>query len=161
MSSTAWSWLLTIIGTVASVGGVLFSWRAWAQAKGARKAAEEASIAVKAKDTAHEFSRLAADAKDLLTAVQERRVDRAIQSANDLAHLLKIAVERRFEFLPEDQELQSTIGQLQTVSRYLSSKGFPAEIRDTELLTRRCQGIHQAVCKAQGNLERRVEGAYQ
>lgn len=157
MSPTDWNWTLTIAGTVASVAGVGLSWGALVQAKGARKAAEAASNAVKARDTAHEFTKLAVDAKDLLTAVQEGRVDRAIQSANDLTHLLTIAIERRLEFLPDVKELQNTIDQLQSVSRYLSSKGIPSENRDIDKLTKRCQGIHQAVCKAQGNLERGVE----
>lgn len=149
---------MAIVGTIASMAGVVFSGMAWVQAKGAKQAAEEASEAVKTRDTAHEFAKLATDAKDLLTAVQERRIDRAVEGANDLAHLLKIAVERRWEFLADSQELQSTLKQLQNVSRYLSTRGFPTDARDAELLTKRCQEIHQAMCKAQGNLERRVEG---
>jgi hypothetical protein len=158
MTASAWNWLLGIVGTVASIAGVVFSWMAWVQAKGAKEAAEAASDAVKARDTAHEFTKLAVDAKELLTAVQEQRTDRAIESANDLGHLLSVALSRRTEFLPNEPELRSTIKQLQTVSSYLSSKGFPQEPDDVARLTRRCQQIHQVMCKVQGSLERTEEG---
>jgi hypothetical protein len=158
MTAGAWNWLLTIGGTIASIAGVVFSWMAWIQAKGARQAAEEASEAVRARDTAHEFTKLAVDAKELLTAIQEQRTDRAIESANDLGHLLSVALSRRTEFLPNEPELRSTIKQLQTVSSYLSSKGFPQNPDEVARLTRRCQQIHQVMCAIQGILERRVEG---
>ena len=95
MTASNWNWLLTIVGTAASVAGVVFSCMAWVQAKGAKRAAEEASRAVKARDTAHEFNQLATDARDLLAAVQAKQKDRATAVANDLTHLLSIALDVR------------------------------------------------------------------
>ena len=91
MSAGAWNWVLAIVGTVASIAGVVFSWMAWLQAKGAKQAAEEATRTVRIRETADEFQRLAADAKDLLAAVQAREKERAIESANNLGHLLMTA----------------------------------------------------------------------
>ena len=42
MTASAWNWILAIVGTLASIAGVVFSWKAWVQASGAKKAAEEA-----------------------------------------------------------------------------------------------------------------------
>src|ERR1035441_109401 len=78
MTPSDWNWLLAISGTVASVAGVVFSSMAWVQAKGAKKAAEEAARTVRIRETADEFLRLAADAKDLMAAVQAREKDKAI-----------------------------------------------------------------------------------
>jgi hypothetical protein len=161
MTSSDWNWVLTIAGTVASIAGVVFSWMAWVQAKGAKKAAKEAAHAVKSKDTAHEFAKLAADAKDLLAAVQDQRADRAIEAVNDLVHRLSVALARREEFLPRDAELKEAIKQLSAVSGYLSSRGFPSDSVEILKLTRRCQQIHQIVCGVQGNLEKSVEGVGQ
>jgi hypothetical protein len=51
MTPGTWNWLLTVAGTMASIAGVVFSWMAWIQAKGAKQAAEEASEAVR--DSGH------------------------------------------------------------------------------------------------------------
>jgi len=161
MTASAWNWVLAIAGTLASLAGLVFSWMAWVQAKGAKRAAEEASDAVRARDTTDEFTKFALDAKELLTAIQERRTDRAIESANDLGHLLSVALSRRTAFLPEEPELRSTVKQLQTVSSYLSSKGFPLDQGEIARLTRRCQEIHEVMCRIQGSLERNVEGVDQ
>lgn len=158
MTASAWNWILAIVGTVASLAGVVFSVLAWVQAKGAKKAAEEAARSVKSKETAHEFAKLAADAKDLLAAVQDQRADRAVEAVNDLVHLLSVALARRVDFLPVDAELKVAIKQLSAVSEYLASKGFPTEPSEIGKLTRRCQQIHQIVCGVQGSLERTVEG---
>jgi hypothetical protein len=161
MTAFAWNWILAIIGTVASVAGVVFSCMAWVQAKGAMRAAEMAAHAARARDTTHEFTKLAADAKELLTAVQERRLDRAVEAANDLAHSLTVAISRRTSYLPEDVELENTVKHLQAVSAYLSSKGFPEDLQEIAKLTRRCQQVHQDMCEVQGVLERSVEGVEQ
>jgi len=161
MTASAWNWFLDISGTVASLAGVVFSWMAWVQATGAKKAAEEAARSVKSKDTAHEFAKLAADAKDLLAAVQNQRADRAIEAVNDLVHQLSVALSRREEFLPGDSELKLAIKQLSAVSGYLSSRGFPSDSGEILKLTRRCQQIHQIVCGVQGSLEKTVEGVGQ
>jgi hypothetical protein len=161
MTASAWNWLLAIVGTIASLAGVVFSWMAWVQAKGAKQAATEAARSVKSKDTAHKFAKLAADAKDLLAAVQDQRADRAIEAVNDLVHQLSVALARREEFLTGDAELSVAIKQLSAVSGYLSSRGFPSDPVEILKLTRRCQQIHQIVCGVQGSLEKTVEGAGQ
>ncbi len=161
MNPNTWAWFLAIIGTVASVAGVVFSWMAWAQAKGAKQAATEAARIAKTRDAVHEFAKLAADAKDLLAAVQDQRVERAIEAVNDLVHHLSVALSRRSEFLTNNVELKEAIKQLSSVSSYLSSRGFPQEPGEVQKLTRRCQQIHQTVCAVQGILEKTVEGVEQ
>lgn len=130
---------------------------AWIQAKGAKKAAEEASNAVKARDTAHEFAKLAADAKDLLAAVQGEQKDRAIAAADDLTHLLVIAVERRASYLPMDFPGQLCIRNLQSISKSLGTEGFADQSRKKRQLLDRCHQIHRSLCGIAGVVERHTE----
>jgi hypothetical protein len=157
MTASDWNWLLAIVGTLASVAGVVFSWLAWVQAKGAKKAAEEACNAVRAKDTAHEFARLATDAKDLLAAVQGRQRDKAIAAADDLTHLLIIALERRASYLPERFQAEICIRNLQSISRSLGTEGFPEEQGKKRQLLDRCHQIHRSLCGIAGVVERNAE----
>jgi len=157
MTASAWNWVLAIVGTIASLAGVLFSWMAWVQAKGAKRAAEDASNAVRARDTAHEFTKLATDAKDLLAAVQEKQIDRAIASADDLTHLLVIAVERRASYLPAGFNAALCIKNLQSISRTLGSEGFDDEPRKRKQLLDRCHQIHRSLCGIAGVVERHTE----
>jgi hypothetical protein len=157
MTASAWNWFLAISGTIASFVGVVFSWMAWVQAKGAKKAAEEASNAVKARDTAHEFTKLASDAKELLTAVQGRQKDRAIAAADDLTHLLIIAFERRASYLPEGFKAELCIRNLQSISKSLGTEGFPEEPGKIKQLFERCHQIHKSLCGIAGVVERYTE----
>lgn len=157
MTASAWNWLLTISGTIASVAGVVFSCMAWVQAKGAKRAAEEATDAVRARDTAHEFTKLATDAKDLLAAVHGEQKDRAIAAADDLTHLLVIAVERRASYLPKDFKAQLCIRNLQSISRSLGTEGFADEPRKKRQLLDRCHQIHRSLCGIAGIVERHTE----
>jgi hypothetical protein len=157
MTASAWNWFLTIAGTVASLAGVVFSCMAWVQAKGAKKAAEEASNLVKARDTAHEFTKLATDAKDLLAAVHVGQKDRAIAAADDLTHLLVIAVKRRASYLPKDFKAELCIRNLQSISMSLGTEGFADEPRKRKQLLDRCHQIHRSLCGIAGVVERHTE----
>jgi len=148
---------LTIVGTIASVAGVVFSYIAWMQAKGAKQAAEEASSTVKAKDTAHEFSKLATDAKDLLAAAQGKHKDKAIAAADDLTHLLSIAFERRAAYLPEGFNAKLCIRNLQSISSTLGTEGFSDEPDKRRQLLDRCHQIHRSLCGVAGIVERHTE----
>lgn len=151
------SWLLDIVGTTASVFGLIFSWKAWGQAKAAKEAAIEAAEAARTQETVHEFAMLAADAKELLSAVQDGRKERAIAAANDLVHLLGIAIARRSSYLPAGSELDQQVKNLRLVSNSLASVGFPTESRDVSALIRRCEQIHAIVCEVSGAVERNKE----
>jgi hypothetical protein len=157
MSPSDWNWLLAIAGTVASIAGVVFSCMAWVQAKGAKEAAEEARNAVKTRDTAHEFTKLATDAKDLLAAVQGRQRDKAIAAADDLTHLLIIALERRASYLPEGFKAEVCIRNLQSISMSLGTDDFPDEPSKKRQLLDRCHQIHRSLCGIAGVVERSAE----
>jgi hypothetical protein len=157
MTASAWNWLLTISGTIASIAGVVFSCMAWVQAKGAKKAAVEASNAVRARDTAHEFIKLASDAKDLLAAVQGQQKDTAIAAADDLTHLLITAVARRASYLPGNFNAQLCIRNLQSISTSLGTEGFTDDLRKKKQLLDRCHQIHKALCGIAGVVERCTE----
>ncbi len=150
--------MIGIVGTLASLVGLGFSWRAWVQAKGARAAAIEATEAARTQEAAHELSGLAVDAKELLSAVQDGRKERAIALANDLAHTLSIAVSRRSSYIPVTPELEQRLKNLRAVSNDLAANGFPTDQKELSLLIRRCEQIHAKVCEVAGIVERRTEG---
>jgi hypothetical protein len=159
MTAGAWNWLLAISGTVASIAGVVFSLMAWVQAKGAKKAAEDASRTVRIRETADEFLRLAADAKDLMAAVQARERDKAIVAANNLAHLLLIAGHHRASTLPEGFSCELCVENLRKVSTLLASEGFPVVPQKMAKLLRRCHQIHVSLCGISGSAQSWTEGA--
>lgn len=158
MTASAWDWLWNNYGNLASVAGVVLSGLAWVQAGKARDAAEAAGRAVRERDTAHEFCKLADDARALLTAVQSAQADRIISSANNLAHMLGVAEARRSEFLPSDFDVEQCIENLNLTSRDLSVHGFPADDPvKREKLEERVQNIHSELCRIAGSVERGSE----
>jgi hypothetical protein len=159
MTASDWNWLLTVAGTVASVAGVVFSLLAWVQAKGAKKAAEEATKTVRARETEYEFSRLALDARELLAAVQGRQTDKAIEAANHLSHLLMIAGGHRAAYLPMGFSTELCVENLRKVSTLLASEGFPEVPQKMVKLLARCHQIHELLCGISGSVQRRTEGA--
>jgi len=158
MTPGAWGWLLTIAGTIASIAGVVFSLMAWVQAKGARKAAEEAVRMVRMRETADEFLRLAADANNLVASVQVRNTERAIEAANNLVHLLMIASSHRASYLPEGFSLDLSVENLRKVSTMLASEGFPEAPQKMAKLLHRCHQIHESLCGISGSVQNRTEG---
>jgi hypothetical protein len=161
MTASAWNWLLAISGTLASIAGVVFSCLAWVQAKGAKKAAEEAAKTVRTRETADEFLRLAVDAKSLLEAVQAKEKDKAIEAADNLAHLLMIAGNHRSAYLPEGFSIELCVDNLRKVSTFLASEGFSEAPQKMVRLLNRCHQIHEALCGISGSIQRRTEGAEQ
>ena len=158
MTSGAWNWFLTITGTIASIAGVVFSLMAWIQAKGAKKAAEEATRTVRIRETADEFQRLAADAKALMAAVQAKEMERAIEAANNLAHLLMIAGPHRASYLPDDDSRQLCLENLRIIRTSLASDGFPEAQQKMVKLLNRCHQIHESLCGISGSVQRQTEG---
>lgn len=157
MSASDWNWLLTIVGVIASIAGVIFSWLAWEQAKGAKKAAEEAAGAVRTKETAYDFSRMASDAKGFLEAVQTRQKEKAIIDATNLIHLLAFAKDRRASYLPSGFRIDLSIEHLQIISNSLALEGFPAETQRTQKLLERCHAIHNSLCGIAATVDRSLE----
>jgi hypothetical protein len=157
MSASAWIWLLTIVGTIASVAGVVFSCMAWVQAKGAKRAAEEARDVVKARETAHEFADLASDSKELLAAVRDGQSQRAAKAATDLVHDLSILKERRSSYLSKKSvhKINAIIDVLNLVCDALEEVGLPDDFRMSTI--QRCRQIHQMICEIAGNIEKKAE----
>src|ERR1700722_3554339 len=146
MTPGSWNWLLTIAGTIASVAGVVFSWMAWVQAKGAKLAAEEAVKTIRARETEYEFSRLASDSRELLAAVQGKQKEKAIEAANHLTHLLIIAGGHRAAYLPDEFSTELCVENLRKVSIWIASKGFPENSQEMGKLLKSCHQIHESLC---------------
>jgi hypothetical protein len=132
---------------------------AWVQAKGAKKAAEEAARTVRARETEYEFSKLAVDARELLAAVQGKQKEKAIEAANHLAHSLMVAGYHRASYLPTGFSRELCVDNLRMVSTSLASEGFPEAPQKMVRLLNRCHQIHESLCGISGSVQRRTEGA--
>lgn len=138
MTASAWNWLLTISGTVASVAGVVFSCLAWVQAKGAKKAAEEAATSVRVRNLSHSFTQWSVDARELLQSVRDLRFENAQRSATDLlgalAHNKGWQAGLRNETQPTG--LNEVIRLVGLVNEYLAERAV-FEDNQTEIVRRR------------------------
>jgi hypothetical protein len=159
MTSTTWSWLLAIVGTLASVAGVVFSWLAWVQAGRAKDAAREAVDALQKRSTAQEILRLAGDAREFLSAVQQSRTENAISTANGLIHALSIIRTRGIPNPGDLDTLRMCVGQITSVAIRLTVDGIPADPSKFEELLGFCHAIHKTVSNLAGSMERLSEGA--
>jgi DNA polymerase I-like protein with 3'-5' exonuclease and polymerase domains len=159
MSPGDWNWLLTIAGTVASIAGVVFSWMAWVQATKAKDAAREAAAAVRKRNTAQEFLRLAGDAKEFLSAVQQGRTENAISTANGLLHGLSMIRTQSLTHASDAHNLKECESEIIKVSIGLSADGIPIDQSRFADLHDRCHAIHQTICELAGRMERLSEGA--
>jgi len=161
MSPSDWNWLLTIAGTVASIAGFVFSWMAWVQATKAKDAAREAAAAVRKRNTAQEFLRLAGDAKEFLSAVQQGRTENAISTANNLLHALSIIRTRSMTRASDVDMLKTCESEIIRVIVGLNADGVPTDQSRFSDLLDRCHAIHRTVCELAGRMERLSEGAVQ
>lgn len=156
MTSNDWSWLLAIIGTLASIAGVVFSWMAWVQAGEAKDAAREAAEAVRTRNLAHNFAGWAVDARELLTAVRSLHFENARRSATellgDLSHTKGLGKGLR----QNTRDIDEIVRILDVVNNYLSDELVFVETR--ERLVQDCQTIYRKLHEMAGAVEAQVEG---
>jgi hypothetical protein len=158
MSSTTWSWLLAIIGALASIAGVVFSWMAWVQAGKAKEAAREAADAVRTRNLSHDFSRWSQNAQELLQAVRELRFENAQRAATDLLGVLahnkgwQAGLKREAPAV----KVEEVIRLLTLVNTYLAERevfeGKQAKIAE------HCQVIFRRLNEISGSFDAEVEG---
>lgn len=158
MTPTDWSWLLAIVGTVASMVGVVFSWMAWVQAAKAKDAAREAVQSVKRRNASQDLLRLAGEAKEFLAAIQQRRAENAISSANGLAHALAMIRTRSGTDVAFTSVLKNCENEIMQVIVGLNVKDIPLDQSSFSELLERCHTIHRTVCELAGRMERLSEG---
>lgn len=155
MTAAAWGWLLAIVGTVASVAGVVFSWLAWKEAAKAKRAAIEAADAVRARNLAHSFSRWAVDARDLLRAVRESHFDNAQRAAIDLLGALSHNKGWQAGLQRQDAAVEEIVRMLSLVNVYLTDKAvFSDKLAD---LAEYCQTIYRKLSELAGSIDAQAE----
>jgi hypothetical protein len=153
MTASDWNWLLAIVGTVASIAGVVFSLMAWIQAKGAKLAAKEASVMIRNRSAAYEVSRLARDAKDFLESVQQRRGEIAVFASNNLVHALSSIRSWKITQREDADRLTVCVKDIEGVAIQLTVEGMPDEGPRFEDLLVGCHDIHRVVCDLASKLE--------
>lgn len=158
MSAAALNWVLAIVGTLASIAGVVFSWLAWVQAEKAKDAAREAAAAVRIRNVAQEVLKLAGDAKEFLSAAQQGRTENAISAANSLVHGLSIVRARGIADSADADTLRLCVREITVVAIRLTVDGIPPDASKQEELVVACHSIHRTVCDLAGRIERQSEG---
>lgn len=159
MTVSAWNWALAIVGTLASLAGVVFSLLAWVQAAKAKDAAREATVAVKRRNLAQEILKLAGDAKEFLSAVQQGRAGNAISAANGLLHALSIIRTRGVADSSDADKLKVCVDEITSVAIRLNVDGIPVDPLRLEEMLEFCHEIHRTVCDLAGRMEQLSEGA--
>jgi hypothetical protein len=157
MSSTALGWLLATVGTIASVGGLVFSWMAWIQAAKAKDAAREAANAVRTRNLSHDFSQWSVIARELLGAVRELHLENAQRAATELLGVLahnkgwQAGLKREAVVA----EVDEVIRLLTLVNTYLTEKavfeGKQAKIAE------HCQAVFRRLNEISGSFDAEVE----
>jgi hypothetical protein len=128
---------------------------AWSEAEKAKKAANEAADAVRTRGLAHDFSRWAVDARDLLRAVRDLEFGSAQRAAinlfGELAHNRgwQVALQR------EEHAVEEVVRLLNLVNTYLADK---AVFKDKQHgLAEDCQTIYRKLNELAGSLEAQAE----
>ncbi len=158
MSSTAWNWLLAIVGTVASIAGVVFSWLAWVQAGKAKDAAREAADAVRTRNLSHDFSRWSVIARELLQAVREMHLENAQRAATDLLGVLAHNKGWQAGLKGEASavKVDEVIRLLALVNTYLTERAVFEGKRSK--IAEHCQIIFRRLNEISGTFDAEVEG---
>ena len=156
MSSTAWGWFLAIIGTLASVAGVVFSWMAWVQAAKAKEAAREAAEAARTRNLAHAFSSWVALARDLLASVRNLDLDEASRVATELMSELSYHKGWRKGRGQQTTEIDEVIRVLDFVSGYFENEAIFIGSRHD--LVRDCYTVLKRLREMAGIIDARLEG---
>jgi len=157
MSSTAWTWLLAISGTVASIAGVVFSVLAWVQAGKAKDAAREAADAVRTRNLSHNFSRWSLNAQELLQAVRELRFENAQRAATDLLGVLAHNRGLQAGLKRDDSgaRVDEVIRLLTLVNTYLTERGV--FVGKQAKIAEHCQVIFRRLNEISGSFDAEVE----
>ncbi len=155
MSAAAWGWLLAIVGTLASVAGVVFSWLAWIEAGKAKVAAREAANAVRIRNLAHDFTGWAVDARDLLKAVRESEFGSAQGAAIRLLGALSHSKGWLTGLIPEASAVEEVVRLLNLVNTYLADRSV---FEDKQAgLAEDCQSIYRRLNELAGALHAKAE----
>ena len=157
MGSTTWGWLLAIVGTLASVAGVVFSCMAWMQASKARDAAMDAADAVRVRNLSQDFSRWSNDARELLWAVRELRFENAQRAATDLLGALAHNKGWQSGLRRESsvREVEEIVRLLTLVNTYMT-EGSVFVAKQARLVVH-CQAIYLKLNELSGNLDAESE----
>jgi hypothetical protein len=156
MSSTTWGWLLAIIGTLASIAGVVFSILAWVQAGKAKEAAMDAANAARIRNLAHNLAGWVSIAKDLLTAVRNLQFEDSRRAATELLAVLSHNKGWRTGLRQDVSDVEEIVRQIDFVNNYLSDRVVFMEMRDN--LVHDCQTIFSKLHEMAGNVDAQVEG---
>jgi hypothetical protein len=157
MGSTTWGWLLAIVGTLASIAGVVFSVLAWLQAGKAKEAAREAAEAVRVRNLSHDFFRWSADARELLRAVRELRFENAQRAATDLLGALAHNKGWQSGLRRESsvREVVEIVRLLTLVNTYMTEEVVFVD-KQAKLVVH-CQAIYLKLNELSGNLDAQSE----
>jgi hypothetical protein len=158
MTVDAWNWVLATVGTIASIAGVVFSSLAWVQASKAKDAAREATNAVRKRNAALEFQRLAGDARLFLDAVRQSRGENAVSAGTSLVQGLAMIREREITRTSDIRTLKNCENEIMGITVSLNVDGVPSDRSKLSDLLDRSHAIHRTISELAGRMERLSEG---
>lgn len=127
------------------------------QAKGARKAAREAAVAVRARNLSHSFSQWSADARELLQSARDLRFENAQRAATDL--LGDLSHNKGWQTGLRDESpvigLNEVIRLVGLVNEFLAER---ADFENNQVeIVRHCEVIFRKLKETSGKLDAAME----
>jgi hypothetical protein len=153
--------VLAIVAALASIFGLVFSWKAWRSARRAEMVAQRAEDAARAAreevrrgNAAEDLQTLTSMAKDFLSCVENGHIEAACLRARDLVSGVNEAKERWQGIFPPDirQELNATSKQVSIVARNLSIRGGAITPEERDRLLRFCHGVVTTLATETGKI---------
>lgn len=148
-----------LVGTLASVGGLIFSALAWSRARSAQKAAEEARKAVRQGNAAEDLQRLATKARELLHFIENDQFSAARIRSGDL--ILDIATARHrwkvFFLSDQSENLAEAARKTGLVTRALSTVEEEIGPGDRNKLVNACREVVSRLAAESGNIQSDID----
>jgi uncharacterized protein YukE len=148
-----------IVGLLIGIVGLIVTFRTFAEAKEAKRAAAKVYEAVWKRSAASDFKDMSQRARDLLGHVQNRQSDLATVRASDLLQAFQIAFGRWGRVLNNEsvENLRLLQSQLEAISRSLSNDSIPTDAATYKKLSDRCHNLLSVLSTEAGRVELQAE----
>jgi len=146
--------MLSLIANIASIAGVFLTIWALVEAKGARRAAQEAREAVWLGNAVEDFKSLDKLASEFLGYVENSQVDAAALRARDLSAGILTAKQRWQRFLSEKRmaRLEEASAQVSVISRTLLAREGPPTQNARQRILRFSHEVVRIVAEEAGTI---------
>lgn len=155
--------IASIGGSILSVFGLIYSYRAAKRAQAAAEAAREAREAVRRSDAGEELRGLSEMAKELLRSTQNRQFEAAKLRSTDLLASIAQARHRWRVFLLDDSpaRIDKVTRKLKQISQAVSAAAITVDVELSEKVLESCHEVVVVLADESGKLLKQLEGSVQ